>query len=365
MATISLCMIVRDEEQTLARCLEAARSIADEIIIVDTGSHDRTREIAARYTDHLFNFAWIDDFSAARNYAFSKATMDYILWLDADDLILPDDQIKFETLKRELNSGVDAVMMKYNTAFDSAGHTVFSYYRERLVKRSRGFLWQEPVHEYLAIGGNIIQSDIAITHAKIGAHAGGRNLRIYESLLQEGKPLSPRGAYYYARELKDNGRFEEAAQRFALFLESGLGWREDNIAACGELARCLLELGRREEAFLALARSFLYDVPRAELCCQIGYFFKEQREYARAAFWFENVLRLEKPAHSWGFIQHDAWDYIPSLECAVCYDRLGQLQRAALYNELAGSFKPDSPAVAQNRVYFEARLMQEQTCKEE
>ena len=87
MITLSLCMIVRDEEAVLARCLDSAQGIADEIVLVDTGSRDRTKEVAARYTDRIYDFPWRNDFSAARNYALSLARMDYCFWLDADDVI--------------------------------------------------------------------------------------------------------------------------------------------------------------------------------------------------------------------------------------------------------------------------------------
>ena len=76
MATVSLCMIVRNEEDVLGRCLESVKDIVDEIIIVDTGSTDRTKEIAGRFTNTVYDFPWIDDFSAARNFSFSKATID-------------------------------------------------------------------------------------------------------------------------------------------------------------------------------------------------------------------------------------------------------------------------------------------------
>jgi Glycosyl transferase family 2. len=77
--TISLCMIVKNEELTLDRCLTSIKDAVDEIIIVDTGSTDLTKNIGKKYTDKIFDFKWIDDFSAARNFSFSKATMDYIL----------------------------------------------------------------------------------------------------------------------------------------------------------------------------------------------------------------------------------------------------------------------------------------------
>ena len=81
MATVSLCMIIKDEEAVLARCLESVRDCVDEIIIVDTGSSDESKKIAAGFTDKIYDFKWIDDFSAARNYSFSKGSMDYLLSL--------------------------------------------------------------------------------------------------------------------------------------------------------------------------------------------------------------------------------------------------------------------------------------------
>ncbi len=131
MCTISLCMIVRDEEDVLGRCLESVADLVDEIIIVDTGSKDHTKEIAAKYTDKIFDFPWIDDFAAARNQSFSRANCDYCMWLDADDVLTEPDRQKFAQLKAGLPPDVDVVMMRYNTGFDERGHVTFSYDRER------------------------------------------------------------------------------------------------------------------------------------------------------------------------------------------------------------------------------------------
>lgn len=153
MATVSLCMIVRNEEDVLGRCLESVKDIVDEIIIVDTGSTDRTKEIAGRFTNAVYDFPWIDDFSAARNFSFSKATMDYQMWLDADDVIEDEDRKKFQQMKEELDGSTDVVMMPYQVAFDQKGNPTMTYYRERLLKRSRGFLWQGAVHEVITPAG--------------------------------------------------------------------------------------------------------------------------------------------------------------------------------------------------------------------
>ena len=96
-----------------ARCLACVTSFADEIIVVDTGSTDKTKEIAAGFTDKLYDFAWCDDFSKARNYSFSKATQDFIMWLDADDVILQEDQEQLAELKQRLQPEVSIIMMKY------------------------------------------------------------------------------------------------------------------------------------------------------------------------------------------------------------------------------------------------------------
>ena len=355
MWTISLCIIVKNEEKNLAACLTSLKDVVDEIIVADTGSTDGTREVARQFTPHVLDFVWCDDFAAARNFAFEHATKDYILWLDADDVLLPEDRARLLELKQNLPADVDAVMMKYNTGFDAQGNVTFSYYRERLVRRSCGFRWREPVHEYLETGGKVISTDICVTHTKRHAVHSDRNLRIYEALLAQGKELSPRGLYYYARELKDNGRFEDAIRGFERFLNDGQGWVEDNIAACAELGYCYGRLHDTRRQMESLVRSFTYHTPRAEICCQLGYAYKGMQDYGRAAFWFRLAAILKKPENSWGFLQPDCWGYIPCIELAVCYDRMGRWEEASRWNEVAALFKPGDSAVSLNREYFKGK----------
>ena len=121
MITISLCMIVKNEEEVLARCLNSVKDLVDEINIVDTGSDDRTVEIAKEYTDRVFFFEWTGRFTDARNESFKHATQDYILYLDADDVILEEDRDKFKELK-ENDLSVDSVSMYYNAGTDEFGN---------------------------------------------------------------------------------------------------------------------------------------------------------------------------------------------------------------------------------------------------
>lgn len=187
-------MIVKNEEEVLEQCLNSIYDICDEIIIVDTGSSDKTKEIAKKYTLNILDFEWIDDFSAARNFSFSQAKMDYILWLDADDVLLKEDQNKLRILKSKLKSDIDCVSMNYILEFDEYNNPSFYFRRNRLVKRANNFRWYGPVHEYLQVGGNILSADIAIVHRKIDktkkGDFAGRNLNIYEKRLKTGEKFS-------------------------------------------------------------------------------------------------------------------------------------------------------------------------------
>ncbi len=352
MVTISLCMIVKNEEAVLRRCLQSIAPAVDEIIIVDTGSTDSTKDIALDYTDKVYDFDWIDDFAAARNISFAHATMDYQMWLDADDVLAPEQRDRLIELKKTLDPATDMVTMLYNTHFDAAGNPVLVSMRERLLRRDRHFLWQDPVHECIPLSGNILHSDITIDHRK-EKHEGvsERNLRIYERLESSGATLTPRQLYYYARELRDHGRFERAAEFFERFLATDRGWKEDNIAACHALALCLRALGERERSFDALLSAFRYGSPRAEILTEIGYHFKLSANFAEAAQWFQAAADLTPPQVS-GFLLRDYWGYIPHIELCVCYYNIGDLAKAREHNRLAGLCKPGNAAVEENERFF-------------
>ncbi len=352
MPTISLCMIVKDEEMHLARCLDSVAGLVDEIIIVDTGSTDRTMEIASYYTQKIYSYPWGDDFSAARNESFSKASMDYCMWMDADDILEESAQDGFLQLKQSLSPDTDIVMMKYNTSFDEAGNPSFSYFRERWIRNCTQFRWIGAVHEVIPPNGRVLYSDIAISHRKEKAKDPHRNLRIYQKMIQEGKPLDARQQYYYGRELYYHGHYREAVAVFEKFLLSADGWVENKIEACSVCADCYLHLGQEHAALNTLLRSLGYDLPRAELCCDIGKYFLEHGNYHIAIHWYKAALHAPKKEHSAGFVLPDCYDYVPFLQLCVCYDKLGDRKKAREYNEKAGACKPYSQSYLYNKRYF-------------
>ncbi|MDR3561290.1 MAG: glycosyltransferase family 2 protein [Negativicutes bacterium] len=348
-------MIVKNEEDVIGRCLDSVQGIADEMVIVDTGSTDRTKEIVKKYTEKLYDFPWIDDFAAARNFAFRQSTQDYILWLDADDVILRPDRERFLVLKNELDSAVDSVTMHYHLAKDEYGNITSSLRRNRLVKRAKEFQWIGAVHEYLAVSGMILNSDIAITHCST-RHDSDRNLRIYQGRLARGDALSPRDLYYYANELSDHGHHEEALSYYQKFLETKQGWVEDNIAACGKAADCSLALSDGDKQLYFLFKSFEYDIPRAECCCRLGFHYLQADKLNQAVYWYKAATELDKPADCWGMLNEACWTWLPHLQLCVCYDKLGQHDLAQKHNDLAAGFAPANPQILYNKKYFESLL---------
>lgn len=353
MVSVSLCMIVKNEEDVLERCLSSVGDFADEIIVVDTGSANRTGEIARRFTDQVYTFEWRDDFAAARNFAFRKGHGEYLFWLDADDVIPEEELLKLKQLKAMLAEPLpDVIMMKYAVSFDETGRPVFTFFRERLVRNGPLAVWQGRVHEVIPSFGRVMKVDITIEHHKLKTADSDRNLRILTDMKQK-EGLKTRDQYYYGKELYYHEKYEEASQALAEFLERPDGWSEDQIDACRYRSYCLHQLSREREELHSLVSALEFGVPRPELCCDIGWWFYRKERFAEAAWWYRQALRNGKTAGTDGFIQEDCRGYIPCLQLCVCFDRMGKKGLAAWYNELAERFRPGTEVCERNRKYFQ------------
>jgi len=164
---VSLCMIIKNEADNLAACLESVGDFASEIIIVDTGSTDRTVEIATALGAKIHHFDWIDDFAAARNEALKYATGDWIFWLDADDRVPPASLVK---LKTAVASGsADAYRCRMVSLLNGDDPAVNSVYYTLLFRNHRGVQFEGPVHEtptdaILRQGLTLANTNIIIEH---------------------------------------------------------------------------------------------------------------------------------------------------------------------------------------------------------
>lgn len=205
MISISLCMIVKNEGKVLERCLKSVCDLVDEIIIVDTGSTDNTKMIASKYTKLIYDYKWNDDFAAARNFAFSKATKDYIYSADADEMLDDVNRRKFLELKKVLLSEVEIVQMLYLT--DMRYNTTENYKRDlrpKLYKRLRNFTWINPIHETVRLEPVVFDSDIEILHMPTSNHSK-RDLSIFRKIIEKDSDLNYKLHMMYSREIYKSG----------------------------------------------------------------------------------------------------------------------------------------------------------------
>ena len=345
--TLSVCLIVRDEKETIARVLECAKKFADEIIVVDTGSTDGTKEIAKSYTEKVFNFEWCDDFAKARNFSFSKATCDYQMWLDADDIISEENIQKILTLK---TSGIDfdVCMCKYAQNFDENGNPHFLFNRERILKRSKNFTWSGRVHEVIIPSGKIINSDIAIEHRKIKQNKQKRNLKIYQKMKRDKVEFSPRELFYYARELYFNGYISSAIKNLKKFIKIPNIYPPDNLSAQMMLSDCFLIKKDEKSAKTQLFNALSSHTPTSELCCKIAQLCEREKDNPSSIFWYECALHCKNNS---GFVSIDYSNIIPYIELSRLYFPINY-QEAKKYHLLAKNLSPKNKAVIFNEKFF-------------
>lgn len=356
MITISLCMIVKDEEKTLARCLESASKFADEIIIVDTGSTDKTKEIAKSFNCRLYDFKWEDNFEKARNYSFSKASKDYIMWLDADDFIDEENIRLLNDLKESLDENVDSVMMNYSLIRDAEGKTTYSLKRNRLVKRIRGYKWVGKVHEFLSVYGNIIQSDITINHDKKKAHTN-RNFLIFKKMEENKEIFTTRDLFYYSNELFDNGLYEKAIEKYKEVLSKEDLWSEDFKRATINLVKLLdLTAGDNDEKIDLIFNCMKRYSPNAEMLCLLANCFKFKGMYNEGIIYLKAAMNLDEDKNNMGFNNNIYSTWYPALELCVYYSILGDLEKAYYYNELSDLYLAPKYKVEFNRNYLREEM---------
>ena len=330
MVTISLCMIVKNEEKILERCLDSVADLVDEIVIADTGSTDATKEIARRYTEKVYDFPWTDDFSAARNFVFSRATREYIYSADADEVLSPENRERFRLLKETLLPEVEIVQMKYANQLQF--NTVYNYdeeYRPKLFKRKRDFVWEAPIHETVRLEPVIYDSDIVITHLPQESHAK-RDLANFQKHWRQGYRLPKRLLGMYARELLIAGDEEDFAQAAPVFLEAAADNERDGeeMAQSCCVAAKAARLAGDTVNFFKYTSKVIAEEACSEICCEMGHFYEGLSDWEEAAIWYYNAVYETRPILA---LQSGGKERLEGL--IRCYEALGCLEQADIYRE--------------------------------
>lgn len=230
-------MIVKNEEAMLARCLESVKE-ADEIIVVDTGSFDKTKEIAQSFGAHVFDFEWEDDFAKARNYAKSLCTGDYIISIDADEVLEVGGIEKIRDLLNFMNPDSVGVHMKCNNT---------DFFAPRLFKNSPDIFFEGVIHECInSVPNNHLE--VVIEYGTSPAHEfdPDRNMRILEKAVIA-NPNNTRYLYYLGREFGYKEMWDKAIITFERYLISAT-WLPEKADVYFMLALCYWNTNQGERA---------------------------------------------------------------------------------------------------------------------
>lgn len=356
MTSISCALIVRDAEKTLETALVSVARHFDEIVVVDTGSVDQTRELARRFTRRVLEFPWCDDFSAARQFAHESCTSEWVFFLDADDQVYGASELR--GLVAAAPASLHAYMLRYVTAQDAAGKPITEFWRERLTRRG-SVRWTGRVHEVLVptIEGFTYERfhDTWVLHHGHGDGAGSmaRNIRLLQMELAE-HPDNARALFYLGRDLIMTGQLVEGIDLLERYWAPP-GWDDERFMALTMIGHALRVLGRYAEAYVSDLRLLqLHPLwPQAYyMLAQDCYFLGRWQE---SVHFSEIGQGLPAPATNLFLSPADlesGW----MIYQAVALWQCGRLEEAAELTLRALRVLPDNAQHQANAVYFEREL---------
>lgn len=291
MISVSMCMIVKNEQDILKRCLNSYAGTYDELIIIDTGSTDNTKEIARQYTDKVYDYVWCNDFAAARNFAFSKAGCDYILTVDADEELDTYNNKALRDLKAAILPEIDIVQMYYVNGSDfNSVYNVHKELRPKLFKRIRTFNWISPIHETIQVNPVIYDSNIEIMHKPTGDHSK-RDFSTYFKALDNKIHLEDYVVTMLCKELFISGEkddfiaFKDAFENIFPYEN-----RSDNTL---QDITCILvriyQISGDDDKFFKTALKAVANNPSSEIFLTLGQYYFDKKDYEEAAIWLYNA----------------------------------------------------------------------------
>jgi|GEM_PF-3250884 len=345
--TISLALISKNEAKNLPRLLESVKDCFDEIVLVDTGSTDETKSIAASYGCTVFDFEWVSDFSKARNFAFSKCTKDFICWLDCDDELAGREN--FINWRDHAMEYGDMFLATYHYAVDKEKNPIISFVRERVFRRSLNPIWRYPIHEGIIAKPEWKTSYTttwSVKHLRDEEDMKAdrsRNIKIIEEIVKKGEP-DGRMQFYYGKELYEIGRVHEAIPAFEKALEIPiephdrlLALQYGGYSAMAAFDQTKNELIEERSKYFNKALDFAHqglrlDPNRAEFHVMIGDAYVRLNNLALAVPYFAAakacIKNFNTPYEGAIYSFRNLYGEAPSVQLAKIYAHLGMLDKA-------------------------------------
>lgn len=333
---LSACMIVKNEEEMLRRTLPDLAKSVDEVILVDTGSGDGTVEFAKSCGARVFHFAWVDDFSAARNESLKYATGDWIIWIDADECLKPE-------------SAADVKKLLQNTSEDSCSIPVYEcplgtfepasfYYRVKIFRNGKGVYFKRPFNEQICgqdgkvLGGKLIK-DAPLYHwgnFKQGADKEKkkeRNIAMLKKLLEK-FPNDVNYHFHLGNDLKEIAAHEEAIKEYDCVIRLNTDARLLPFAhSFKAVSYLLLKQGKR--AYQAAVEALKLDKNNCWALNVLGSLLLSNNHLAEAIDVLKQSASVEPPAtDEWTFFSLQQRDYVANFLLGDAYLKKGEKQEA-------------------------------------
>ncbi len=357
--TLSVCMIVKNEERFLEDCLKSVRDVADQIVILDTGSTDRTIEIAQSFNAEIHHFTWQNDFSAARNESIQYATGDWILWLDADERLMPESIPELKKLLRPEPKPLAYIVQIHNLQKDgrnyklSGAHRLFTNHRGI---RFNGRIHEQVVYSLAQLKGIEKEANVRLLHLGYGLDEASqeaknkRNRKLLEQMVRE----EPNNAYAHFTLAQNYGLTGEPAKAIKHYK---LAWKLQKFTKAMQasllntMAEAEMTVGKSQDAYRHCKQSIEL-IPN-----QVGAYFllykmaEEEKDNEAALKWMQELYiqngKLQVTAKR---ISTDVLfdEILLVTEMAGLYNKTGQREKAL--EELRTLLKkyPDSDEIKRN-----------------
>ncbi|MFZ5968971.1 MAG: glycosyltransferase [Bacillota bacterium] len=346
--TVSLCMIVKNEEKHLEKCLQSVQGKVDEIIVVDTGSTDRTVKIAEKYGAKTFYFEWINDFAAARNESIRHATKDYILVMDADEYLDQDiDMQKILSFDKECYS---ITIKNYQ-----AQNQIIYHKNPRLFKRKSGISFQGKLHEHLVHEN--LGIDFPRYDAELIIHHTGylpevlqekkKRERNYDIIQKEAEENpTAENLYFFGNALFQKEEYEKALAVYkkAYSLNNNRTYVPFMLKNMG---MCLQGLKKHEEGIRLLKDAINVFPNSTGLYFVMGRLFQEQEYFQDAQWAFQKCIEIGDSQLEL-ITEVGAGSYLANYQLAVTYNKQKRYDEAYDY-----AFQ----AIQQNKEYIPALVL--------
>ncbi len=339
MIPISVCIITKNEAENLDKCLKSLSPYPFEIVVVDTGSTDNSKEIAHKYTNKVFDFEWINDFSAARNFSISRASHNMILVLDTDEFLIEFDFDQVQQLMSEHPKSVGLIKRLDYFETDGERHCQTTII-DRLFNR-KYYHYERPIHEILVPAANL--STTSYTLPIVADHVGyiGSADKLYEKSMRDINLLipeikkNPDEPYYYfqmAQSYLCMREHERAFEYFQMALERNPTPEEDytRILVCN-YGNILLDAGNAEEAS-SLLSFYEYYSNNADYLCMIGVMYLQRNQLLKALPEF--VKAISAPSRD------SVESRVISYYIGYIYESFQQKDIARQHYQKCGEFEP-------------------------